>query len=85
MSEGEMAIPLKTTWLGAQAPFAFFLTTEGALTVEWGVALAPGLPSVARLGIVIPAEELEALRRGLEESKTIRETLAAKPPAQGAH
>jgi hypothetical protein len=35
--------------------------------------------------LVIPAEELETLRRGLDQTRTIRDTLSARPPPQGAH
>ena len=52
---------INTTWFDAQPPFVFALTTEGDLTVEWTVG---GIPEdlQARLGIVMPAEELKILR-----------------------
>lgn len=74
---------LKRHWFYAQRPIAFGLTAEGGLLIEFDVEAAPG--TMAHLGLHIPLEELKALRRGLELTETIRETLAAKPPAQGAH
>jgi hypothetical protein len=80
-----------TQWLSAGRPLEFGLTTEGELTVEWELVL-PQSPLLSqtelprsRLGIVIPAEEVKILRRCLEETQTIQETLSAKEPTQGAH
>ena len=64
--------------LDAKPPFTFGLGMQGELQVGFSLS---GVPMV----LVIPAEELKTLQRGLEQSKTIRETLAAKPPPQGAH
>jgi hypothetical protein len=77
----------KTVWFDVHPPFSFALTTKGELTVEWGQYVSPGVPDgpVIRMGIVIPAEEVKTLRRGLAATETIRETLAAKEPDQGAH
>jgi hypothetical protein len=77
------ASPLPTTWWDAQGPFSFALTTEGALTVEWWLRIAGGPP--LRIGVVIPPEEVKTLRRGLQESETIQETLSARRPTRGAH
>lgn len=73
------------SWLIAQSPVSFGLTTEGDLQIEYG--LSTGLPGAAdvRMGLVIPAAELESLRRGLEATETIRETLSAKPSGSGPH
>lgn len=78
-------VPLRPqrSWFYAQPPIAFSLTPEGALWIEFDMAVHGAPP--AHLGLHIPAEELEALRKGLEMTQTIRETLSAKPPAQGAH
>jgi len=68
----------------ANPPFTFGIGLQGELLIGWVQAILPdGRPLRAHL--VIPAEELPRLQRGLEQSKTIRETLAAKPPKQGAH
>lgn len=78
--------PIKTNWWDAEPPFKLALTTEGELTVEWGLSPAPALrmPQL-RFGIVIPAEQVKILKRRLQESETIRDTLSAKPPTQGPH
>jgi hypothetical protein len=61
----------------------FGLSTEGALMIEYGAEVQ--LPIPVRLGLLIPAEEVENLRRALEATKTIQETLSAKKSDQGAH
>ena len=83
--------PPATQWLPVGRPLEFGLTTKGELTVEWELVL-PQSPLLSqtelarsRLGIVIPAEQVKTLRRCLEESRTIQETLAATEPKQGAH
>jgi hypothetical protein len=83
--------PPTTQWLIIGKPIIFGLTTTGDLTVEWevvvpGSSLTPGIElRRSRLGIVIPAEESKTLRRHLEETQTIQETLSAKEPEPGAH
>jgi hypothetical protein len=74
--------PTKTKWLETHRPFVFGVTQEGELTVEWSL---PTVDGDLRLGVVIPVEEVKTLARGLQENKTIQETLSAKPPMQGAH
>jgi hypothetical protein len=80
-----------TQWLPVGAPIEFGLTTKGELTAEWELVL-PESPLLSqtelprsRLGIVIPAAEVKILRRCLEDSRTIQETLSAIEPKQGAH
>jgi len=81
-NRGPLVAP--TTWWDAQAPFAYGLTQEGALTVQWSYAPIPGGPQL-RFGIVLPAEEVKILRQALQVLGTTQETLTAKRPAQGAH
>jgi hypothetical protein len=64
--------------MDAKPPFTFGIGLQGELVVGFSLS---GLP----MFLVIPAEELETLRRGLEQSRTIQETLSAKLPPQGAH
>ena len=71
------AMPTGIT-LDAKPPFTFGIGTQGELVVGFSLS---GLP----VHLVIPAEELETLQRGLEQSRTIRDTLSAKRPPQGAH
>ena len=73
-----------TKWIDARPPFRFALTEGGALTVEWAYPVAPGIDPL-RMGVVVPPEEVKNLVRGLQQSQTIRETLTARPPSQGAH
>jgi hypothetical protein len=72
-------------WFSAEPPIRFGLTTEGDLWIEFDQKIgSPEVPSTP-MGLRIPREELKALRAGLGMSRTIEETLSAKPPAQGAH
>ena len=64
--------------IDAKPPFTFGIGLQGELLIGFSLA---GLSA----HLVIPAGELEGLRLGLENSKTIRETLSAKTPVQGAH
>jgi hypothetical protein len=64
--------------LDAQPPFTFGLGLQGELQI--GFVLS-GVSAF----LVIPAEELGTLQRGLNDTQTIRDTLSAKPPPQGAH
>ena len=64
--------------IDARAPFNFGIGLQGELVVGFSL-------SGIRAYIVIPAEELGALERGLEQSRTIRDALIAKAPPQGPH
>jgi hypothetical protein len=75
---------IRAPFIDARPPFVYALTTKGELTIEWGIDLPLGAPQV-RMGVVIPAGEVETLRRCLEVTQTIQETLSAKKPEQGAH
>lgn len=68
----------------AQGPVDFYLTPEGALGLAW---IDPRSFSTApvRVHVLVPASEVQKLRRCLEESSEIQETLAAKPPTQSKH
>lgn len=76
--------PLRANRIVAQPPIEFYLTTEGSVVIEFATFAAPDVPA-GRFGVEIPAEEAKNLRLGLEVIQTTQETLAAKPPAQGAH
>ncbi len=76
MSENEQSTQNIT--FDAKPPFTFGLGLQGELLIGFSLS---GLSA----NLVIPAEELDRLQRALEQSKTIRETLAAKAPTQGAH
>jgi len=76
-----MTINKKTTagiTIDAKPPFTFGIGLQGEVIVGFSLS---GLPA----HIVIPSTELETLRNGLEQSRTIQETLAAKPPTQSTH
>ena len=70
--------------INAQPPFMFGIGLQGEIIISW---LAGNLPDGVnlRMHLSIPAEELPVLRRGLDESKSIQETLVAKPPTQAKH
>lgn len=74
--------PMRRQWLPAQSPFGFGLTPEGALWIEFDLG---GQGPAIHSGIQIPAEELLSLRKGLELTKTIQETLSVKSPKSGPH
>jgi hypothetical protein len=74
-----------TAWIVALPPISFGLTAEGELKIDYGVSFGlPGIPD-ARMGLLLPAEQVTILRRALVASQTIQETLAAKRPPLGAH
>jgi hypothetical protein len=64
--------------LDAQPPFTFGIGLQGELQIGFSL-------SGVSVFLLIPAEELGTLQRGLNDTQTIRDTLAAKPPPQGAH
>ena len=64
--------------LDAKPPFTFGIGLRGELVIRFSLS---GIST----SLVIPAEELGTLERGLEQSRTIRDTLAAKPPTQSRH
>lgn len=87
MSDDDQAAPIewKVSWVYAQRPIVFHITTEGELSIEYAVQFGfPDAPQV-RLGLVIPAEEVKTLRRGLAQIGTMQDTLSAKRPNPGAH
>lgn len=80
----------ETQWLPLVADtFESGLSTTGSLLLTWNLAvlLPDGSSQVIpqRMGIEVPAQQAEILLRCLQQSATIRETLAAKPPSEGAH
>jgi hypothetical protein len=76
-SQSKLTVP-------SQAPYTFGLGSQGELIIGWSAGSLPDGTEL-RMHLVIPAEELEPLRRGLKESQTIGEMLSLKPPPQGAH
>ncbi len=64
--------------LDAQRPFTFGIGSQGDLNIGFYLS---GIPTY----IVVPANEVQTLRNGLNQSKTIQETLSVKKPPQGAH
>lgn len=64
--------------IDAKPPFTFGIGLQGEVIVGFSLS---GLPAY----LVIPATELETLRNGLDQSKMIQETLAAKSPTQSTH
>ena len=70
--------------INAQPPFAFGIGLNGELIISWRAGNLPE-GTVIRMHLSIPAEELPTLRRGLEESTAIQQTLAAKPPTGSKH
>ena len=76
--------PKTTIW--PLEPISFSLTTEGDLLVEFGAQFGPpeSVPQI-RMGFVIPAGKLKALRAGLDATATIQETLSAVKPKSGAN
>jgi hypothetical protein len=70
--------------INAEPPFTYGIGLQGELIISWKVGNLPEhLP--LRMYLSIPAEHLPGLRRGLEETRAVQETLAAKPPTGSAH
>lgn len=80
----------ETKWLPSDPEsFESGLSTTGSLLLTWlypAMVLPSGdqIPRI-RLGIEVPATQVEILLRCLQQSATIRETLSAEPPPNGAH
>lgn len=81
----------KVQWLpSAQESFELGLSTTGSLLLSWQLPPIPlpdgsQVPQKHRIGIEVPPKQVEDLIRLLQQSATIRETLSATPPEQGAH
>lgn len=71
--------------LTAHPPFSFGLGLQGELIIGFVGGYMPPDNTPIRMFLTVPAEELPALQRGLNESKGIRDTLSAKEPKQGPH
>jgi hypothetical protein len=82
--ESEASANWQTSWIRAEEPISFSLSTEGELLVEYGVRFEIEGP-VRTMGLVIPAERARTLLHGLRQTGTIQETLSAKRPIPGAH
>jgi hypothetical protein len=72
-------------WLPAEAPFRFGLTPEGNLWIEFELRFGAPENETTPMGIVIPQDDLKALRVGLGLTQSIEQTLSAKPSPQGPH
>lgn len=81
----EEEIKNKGANITANPPFTFGIGLQGELIIGFVGGYLPPDNTPIRLHLSIPSEELPILRNGLNESKTIQETLSVKKPPQGAH